>query len=90
MGLDSRISDRLLAAGPGFGRSCFPKDTRALLHATRLKGAPSRLLAAAVVVNRTRVKRMSDKVESVIREPHAGRRTAGLGLTFKANTDDLR
>jgi UDPglucose 6-dehydrogenase len=90
MGLDSRISDRFLAAGPGFGGSCFPKDTQALLHTTRVHGAPSRLLAAAVDVNRNRVRWMSDKIARAIGNDILDKRIAVLGLTFKANTDDLR
>ncbi len=90
MGFDSRISDRFLAAGPGFGGSCFPKDTQALLHTTRVRGTPSRLLAAAVDVNRERVQRMSDKIEAAVGVPLEDKRIAVLGLTFKANTDDLR
>jgi UDPglucose 6-dehydrogenase len=90
MGLDSRISDRFLAAGPGFGGSCFPKDTQALLHTSQVHGAPSRLVAAAVDVNRNRVRWMADKIESAIGGTVLGKRIAILGLTFKANTDDLR
>lgn len=90
MGLDSRISSRFLAAGPGFGGSCFPKDTQALLHTTQVHGAPSRLLAAAVDVNRNRVRWMADKITNAIGGTVVGKRIAVLGLTFKANTDDLR
>ena len=90
MGLDSRISDRFLAAGPGFGGSCFPKDTQALLHTSRVRGTPSRLLAAAVDVNRNRVQRMGDKIEAAVGVSLEDKRIAVLGLTFKANTDDLR
>ena len=90
MGLDSRISDRFLAAGPGFGGSCFPKDTQALLHTSQVHGAPSRLVAAAVDVNRNRVRSMADKVAAAIGDSVLDKRIAVLGLTFKANTDDLR
>ncbi len=90
MGLDSRISDRFLAAGPGFGGSCFPKDTQALLHTSQVHGAPSRLVAAAVDVNRNRVRSMADKVAAAIGDSVLNKRIAVLGLTFKANTDDLR
>jgi len=90
MGLDSRISDRFLAAGPGFGGSCFPKDTQALLHTSQIHGAPSRLVAAAVDVNRNRVRTMADKIASAVGSGLPGKRIAVLGLTFKANTDDLR
>jgi len=90
MGLDSRISDRFLAAGPGFGGSCFPKDTQALLHTSQVHGAPSRLVAAAVDVNRNRVRWMADKIAAATGGTLLGKRVAVLGLTFKANTDDLR
>lgn len=90
MGLDSRISDRFLAAGPGFGGSCFPKDTQALLHTSQVHGAPSRLVAAAVDVNRNRVRWMADKIAGAVDGGLLGKRVAVLGLTFKANTDDLR
>lgn len=90
MGLDNRISDRFLAAGPGFGGSCFPKDTQALLHTTQVRGAPSRLVAAAVDVNRNRLRSMADKIAGALDDAVLGKRIAVLGLTFKANTDDLR
>ena len=90
MGLDTRISDRFLAAGPGFGGSCLPKDTQALLHTSRQFGTQSRIVAAAFDVNRTRPHQMLRKIEFAIGLPFHRTRIAVLGLTFKANTDDLR
>lgn len=90
MGLDERISDRYLATGPGFGGSCLPKDTQALLHTSRMYGMQSRIVAAAFEVNRRRADRMRAKIETAVEVPLDQARIAILGLTFKANTDDLR
>jgi UDPglucose 6-dehydrogenase len=90
MGLDTRIGNRFLAAGPGFGGSCFPKDIQALLHTSQVHGAPSRVVAAAVDINRERKQRMVAKIAAALGNDIAGKTIAALGLTFKANTDDLR
>lgn len=90
MGLDVRIGPRFLNAGPGYGGSCLPKDTQALLHTSQVYGAPSRIVAAAVDVNAARRRRMADKIAAASGGTLAGSRVAVLGLTFKANTDDLR
>lgn len=90
MGLDTRIGNRFLAAGPGFGGSCFPKDIQALLHTSQVHGAPSRVVAAAVDINRERKPRMISKIVAALGGDVAGKTIAALGLTFKANTDDLR
>jgi UDPglucose 6-dehydrogenase len=90
MGLDSRIGPKFLQAGPGYGGSCFPKDTQALLHTSQVFGAPSRIVAAAVDVNTTRRRRMADKIAAAAGGSLAGAKVAVLGLAFKANTDDLR
>ncbi len=90
MGLDTRIGPRFLQAGPGYGGSCFPKDTQALLHTSQMYGAPSRIVAAAVDVNTTRRRRMADKIATAAGGSLAGVTVATLGLAFKANTDDLR
>ena len=90
MGLDSRISESFLRAGPGYGGSCFPKDTQALLHESRAHGAPSRIVAAAVDVNHNRKVQMIEKVVSALGGNVAGLDIGVLGVTFKANTDDLR
>ena len=91
MGYDTRIGFEFLHPGPGYGGSCFPKDTAALLHTASEHGYDFSLLRGVVEVNREQHKRMVDKV----REPRwAARSTASRvgiwGLTFKANTDDLR
>ena len=90
MGMDSRISESFLRAGPGYGGSCFPKDTQALLHESRTHGAPSRIVAAAVDVNHNRRSNMIDKIVTALGGNVAGLDIGILGLTFKANTDDLR
>ena len=90
MGLDSRISESFLRAGPGYGGSCFPKDTQALLHDSRTHGAPSRIVAAAVDVNHNRRTQMIDKVVRALGGDVSDLEIGALGLTFKANTDDLR
>jgi len=89
IGLDGRIGGKFLHAGPGFGGSCFPKDTLALLQTAQEAGAPSRLVEAVVAVNDARKITMAEKIE------HAfggldGKTIAVLGLTFKPNTDDMR
>ena len=90
MGLDVRIGPRFLNPGPGYGGSCLPKDTQALLHTSQVYGAPSRIVAAAVDVNASRRRRMADKIAAAVGGSLAGRTVAVLGLAFKANTDDLR
>ncbi|GMQ94865.1 MAG: UDP-glucose 6-dehydrogenase [Acidimicrobiia bacterium] len=90
MGMDARISDSFLNAGPGYGGSCFPKDTQALLHTSNVHGASSRIVASAVDVNRNRRAQMVDRVVGVLDGDVSGKRIGALGLTFKANTDDLR
>ncbi len=90
MGLDVRIGPRFLNAGPGYGGSCLPKDTQALLHTSQVFGAPSRIVAAAVDVNSARRRRMADKIAAAAGGSLADTSVAVLGLAFKANTDDLR
>ena len=90
MGMDSRISESFLRAGPGYGGSCFPKDTQALLHESRTHGAPSRIVAAAVDVNHNRRTQMIEKIVAALGGNVAGLDIGALGVTFKANTDDLR
>ncbi len=90
MGLDSRISDRFLVAGPGYGGSCFPKDTQALLRSGERHGVPSKIVGAAIDVNNERRDRMVDKIANALSVPLDGARITLLGITFKANTDDLR
>ena len=90
VGLDPRIGDRYLQAGPGFGGSCLPKDTQALLHTSRVFGTPSRLVAAAVDVNRERRHSMVAKISAAVGGALTDATVAILGITFKADTDDLR
>ncbi len=90
IGLDGRIGSKFLHAGPGYGGSCLPKDTRALVSTARQAGAPVRIVEAVVEVNEARVRRMIEKVEAACGGSVSGRRIAVLGLTFKPNTDDIR
>lgn len=88
VGLDRRVSPDYMTAGPGFGGSCLPKDTHALLHTFASSGAHSRMVSAAVDANHQRREGLADRVITAVgRVPD---RVAVWGLTFKANTDDLR
>src|SRR6201996_3910077 len=89
MGLDGRIGSKFLHAGPGFGGSCFPKDTLALVRTAREFDAPHRIVEAVVAVNDERKLMMARKIEKVFGGVK-GKTIAVLGLTFKPNTDDMR
>jgi len=89
IGLDARIGSRFLAAGPGYGGSCFPKDTLALIKTAFDYGAPQRVVEAVVAANDQRKRAMGWKIVTALGEPR-GKLVAVLGLTFKANTDDMR
>jgi UDPglucose 6-dehydrogenase len=89
MGLDGRIGAKFLHAGPGYGGSCFPKDTLALLKTAQDVGAPSRIVEAVADVNEKRKARMAEKIEKAFGSVK-GKTIAVLGLTFKPNTDDMR
>ncbi|MBV9571188.1 MAG: UDP-glucose/GDP-mannose dehydrogenase family protein [Alphaproteobacteria bacterium] len=89
IGLDGRIGGKFLHAGPGFGGSCFPKDTLALLKTSQQVGAPTRIVEAVVQVNDARKARMADKIAGALGNVR-GKSIAILGLTFKPNTDDMR
>ena len=89
IGLDGRIGSKFLHAGPGFGGSCFPKDTLALLKTSLDSGAPARIVEAVVAVNEARKSRMAAKIEQAFGGVN-GKTIAVLGLTFKPNTDDMR
>ncbi|MGH7726481.1 MAG: UDP-glucose dehydrogenase family protein [Candidatus Eiseniibacteriota bacterium] len=89
MGQDRRIGPKFLHAGPGYGGSCFPKDTLALASFARATGAPFRLVETVVEVNERQKARMIEKIADAA-GPLRGRRIAVLGLTFKPNTDDIR
>ncbi|MCR6631168.1 MAG: UDP-glucose/GDP-mannose dehydrogenase family protein [Magnetospirillum sp.] len=90
IGLDGRIGKKFLHAGPGYGGSCFPKDTLALVKTARDFGAPIRVVETVVAVNDERKKRMADKVVAACGGSVKGKTVAVLGLTFKPNTDDMR
>ena len=90
IGLDNRIGSKFLHAGPGYGGSCFPKDTLALVRTAQEAQAPTRLIETVVAVNDSRKKRMADKIVAACGGSVAGKRIAVLGLAFKPNTDDMR
>jgi UDPglucose 6-dehydrogenase len=90
MGLDNRIGAKFLHAGPGFGGSCFPKDTVALLKTGQDHDAPLRIIEAVVTVNDQRKRAMARKVAAALGGELRGKTIAVLGLTFKPNTDDMR
>lgn len=90
IGLDGRIGRKFLHPGPGYGGSCFPKDTQALARTARDYGAPLRIVETVVAVNDERKRRMADKIIAAAGGSVAGKTIALLGLTFKPNTDDMR
>jgi len=92
IGMDNRIGPKFLHAGPGYGGSCFPKDTLALLKTAEDAGSPTRIVEAVVQVNDSRKRAMGRKVIEALGGADAarGKKAALLGLTFKPNTDDMR
>src|SRR4030088_2056400 len=90
IGMDNRIGSKFLHAGPGFGGSCFPKDTRALIKTAQDYDAPMRIVEAVLAVNENRKRAMARKVAAVFGGTLRGKTIAVLGLTFKPNTDDMR
>ena len=90
IGLDNRIGRKFLHAGPGYGGSCFPKDTLALLKTADDHESPIHIVEAVVRVNDARKRKMGRKVLAALGEEHRGKTVALLGLTFKPNTDDMR
>ena len=90
IGLDGRIGGKFLHAGPGYGGSCFPKDTLALVKTARDANAPIRIVETVVDINETRKTAMADKVIEACGGFVSGKSIAMLGLTFKPNTDDMR
>ena len=90
IGLDKRIGPKFLHVGPGYGGSCFPKDTLALTRTARDFDAPLRLVEATTQINGARKKAMAGKVAAALNGDVAGKTIAVLGLTFKPNTDDMR
>jgi UDPglucose 6-dehydrogenase len=90
IGLDGRIGSKFLNAGPGYGGSCFPKDTIALVKTAQDNDAPLELVETTVRANDARKKRMAGKIIAAAGGSVAGKTVAILGLTFKPNTDDMR
>ncbi len=92
IGMDNRIGPKFLHAGPGYGGSCFPKDTLALLKTAEDYDSPTRIVEAVVTANENRKRAMGRKVLDALggAESARGKKAAMLGLTFKPNTDDMR
>jgi UDPglucose 6-dehydrogenase len=90
VGLDGRIGQKFLHPGPGYGGSCFPKDTRALVEIARQAGAPISLIEATQDFNEARKLRMAERIRTALGGSPSGKIVALLGLTFKPNTDDMR
>ncbi|MGA2636805.1 UDP-glucose dehydrogenase family protein [Methylocella sp.] len=90
IGLDNRIGAKFLHAGPGYGGSCFPKDTQALIKTAQDHGAPMRIVETVSAVNDQRKRAMARKVFAALGGSVRGKTIAVLGLTFKPNTDDMR
>ncbi len=90
IGLDGRIGRKFLHAGPGFGGSCFPKDTLALVRTAQDVGSPLRIVETVIAVNDARKAAMSERVIAACDGSVAGKTIAVLGLTFKPETDDMR
>ena len=90
IGLDNRIGPKFLHAGPGYGGSCFPKDTLALLQTADQAGVDQRIVRTTVQVNDDRKLQMADRVTAAVGGDLSGKRVAVLGLAFKPNTDDMR
>ena len=90
IGLDGRIGRKFLHPGPGYGGSCFPKDTLALVRTAQEHGTPSRIVESVVEVNATQRRRMIAKIRRALGGGEAGKVIAVLGLTYKPDTDDVR
>ncbi len=90
LGLDGRIGRKFLHPGPGYGGSCFPKDTLALVRTAQDAGTPTRIVEAVVAVNDARKKRMGDRIIAACGGSVADKTIGMLGVTFKPNTDDMR
>jgi UDPglucose 6-dehydrogenase len=90
MGLDGRIGKKFLHAGPGYGGSCFPKDTLALARISQEHGSPIRIIETVIEVNSAQKARMVGKIKRALGGSESGKKIAVLGLTFKPETDDMR
>jgi len=90
MGLDKRVGLQFLSPGPGYGGSCFPKDTKALVHTARQQGAPFTIVETVVAANEQRKRSITDRLQQVVGGSLTGKKIAILGIAFKAETDDIR
>ncbi len=90
IGLDGRIGSKFLHPGPGYGGSCFPKDTLALVRTAQDAGSPIKIVETVVAVNDSRKKKMAEKIAQATGGDLKGKTVAVLGVTFKPNTDDMR
>jgi len=90
IGLDGRIGPKFLHAGPGYGGSCFPKDTLALVRTAQDAGSPLRIVETVVDINAKRKKAMAGRIKDACGGDLKGKAVAVLGVTFKPNTDDMR
>lgn len=90
MGLDNRIGKKFLHPGPGYGGSCFPKDTLALCRIAQENGSPIRIIETVIEVNAAQKAGMVGKIRKALEGNEAGKKIAVLGLTFKPETDDMR
>jgi UDPglucose 6-dehydrogenase len=90
IGLDNRIGKKFLHPGPGYGGSCFPKDTLALVTTAQDYGSPLRIIETVVDINDKRKKAMAERIIAACGGSVAGKRVGILGVTFKPNTDDMR
>ncbi|GAB4369970.1 MAG: UDP-glucose/GDP-mannose dehydrogenase family protein [Kiloniellaceae bacterium] len=90
IGLDGRIGRKFLHPGPGYGGSCFPKDTLALIHTAQKAGAPVRIIETVADINARRKKAMAARIVAACDGTVQGKTVAILGVTFKPNTDDMR
>ena len=90
LGMDGRIGPKFLHPGPGFGGSCFPKDTKALVKMSYKKKTPTKIVEAAIVSNSFQKKRTTEKLKILMKGRIKGKKVAVLGLAFKAQTDDIR
>ena len=90
MGLDQRIGDRFLRAGPAYGGSCFPKDTRALLDTAKKHKVDLSIVKSTIKSNNYRKIQLTKKIEEILNKKIKGKKITFLGVTFKPNTDDMR
>jgi UDPglucose 6-dehydrogenase len=90
MGLDERIGERFLRPGPGYGGSCFPKDTRALITTAKKFDTKLSIINTVVKFNNNRFKDLNNRIVSILNNKIKNKRITFLGVTFKANTDDMR